>query len=171
MRGAMKVSLIAAAAENDVIGRDNDLPWRLPDEFRHFKRTTEGHVVIMGRRTWESRGTPLPRRTNVVVSSRPDFVAPGASVVRSLADALALAEAAGETEAFVIGGTALYAEALPLADRLYLTRVHGEFEGDAVFPKFDLADWIEVAREPHEIDDRHAFAWTIFVYERSPDER
>lgn len=164
----MKIALIAAAAENDVIGRDNDLPWRLPDEFRHFKRTTEGHHVIMGRRTWESRGTPLPRRTNVVVSSRVDFVAPGASVVRSLADALALAEAAGETEAFVIGGTALYAEALPLADTLYLTRVHGEFEGDATFPSFDLGAWIEVSRERHEIDDRHAFAWTIFVYERRP---
>ncbi|MFV8753542.1 dihydrofolate reductase [Nannocystaceae bacterium ST9] len=162
----MQVSLIAAAAENDVIGRDNDLPWRLPDEFRHFKRTTEGHWVIMGRRTWESRGKPLPNRVNVVVTSRVDYPAEGAQVVRSLSEALELARAAGEREAFVIGGTALYAEALGVADRIYLTRVHAEFEGDAVFPKFDLDRWREVSRERHEVDDRHAWAWTIFVYER-----
>lgn len=162
----MKISLIAAASENDVIGRDNDLPWRLPDEFRYFKRTTEGHHVIMGRRTWESRGTPLPKRVNLVVSSRPDFTAPGATVVRSLAEALELARAAGEREAFVIGGTALYAEALPIADTLYLTRVHAEFEGDAYFPKFDPDAWVEVSRERHEVDERHAYAWTIFVYAR-----
>lgn len=163
----MKVSLIAAAAENDVIGKDNDLPWRLPDEFRHFKRTTEGHHVIMGRRTWESRGKPLPNRVNLVVTSRPDYPAAGATTVRSLGEALDLARAAGETEAFVIGGTALYAEALGVADTIILTRVHAEFEGDAVFPKFDPSQWIEVSRERHEIDDRHAWAWTIFVYQRA----
>lgn len=162
----MKVSLIAAAAENDVIGRDNDLPWRLPDEFRHFKRTTEGHHVIMGRRTWESRGNPLPKRVNLVVTSQPDYPATGAIVVRSLGEGLELARAAGETEAFVIGGTALFAEALATADTIYLTRVHAEFEGDAVFPKFDLATWQEVSRERHEIDDRNPYAWTILVYER-----
>lgn len=162
----MKIALIAAAAENDVIGRDNDLPWRLPDEFAHFKRTTSGHHVIMGRRTWESRGRPLPKRVNIVVTSQPDYPAAGALVVRTLSEALELARVAGETEAFVIGGTGLYAEALPIADTLYLTRVHAEFEGDAHFPKFDLADWRELSRERHEIDDRHAYAWTIFVYQR-----
>ncbi|HLT35629.1 MAG TPA: dihydrofolate reductase, partial [Enhygromyxa sp.] len=106
----MRIALIAAAAQNGIIGRDNQLPWHLPDEFRHFKQTTEGHHVIMGRRTWESRGKPLPRRVNVVVSSQADYAAPGALVVGSLAEALRTAEAAGEDEAFVIGGTRLYAE-------------------------------------------------------------
>ncbi len=162
----MKISLIAAAAENDVIGRNNDLPWRLPDEFRHFKRTTEGHHVIMGRRTWESRGRPLPNRVNVVVTSQPNYPAAGAHVVHSLGAALDLARAAGETEAFVIGGNALYAEALGVADTIYLTRVHAEIAGDTVFPRFEPAQWLVVSSERHEVDDRHAYAWTIFVYQR-----
>lgn len=163
----MRIALIAAASDNDVIGRDNDLPWHLPDEFRHFKQTTAGHYVIMGRRTWESRGTPLPKRTNVVVTSQPNYAAPGAVVVRSLAEALRLAEAAGEDEAFVIGGTRLYAEALPLAQRLYLTRVHATLEGDATFPPFDQADWRELDRREHPADDRHAYAFTIYTFERA----
>jgi dihydrofolate reductase len=162
----MRIALIAAAAENDVIGRDNDLPWHLPDEFRHFKQTTAGHHVIMGRRTWESRGKPLPGRTNIVVSSQRDYVAPGALVVSSLAEALRAAEHAGEDEAFVIGGTRLYAEALAIADRLVLTRVHAVVEGDTVFPSFDETQWREVERREHPADDRHAHAFTIFTLER-----
>jgi dihydrofolate reductase len=163
----MRIALIAAASENDVIGRDNDLPWHLPDEFRHFKQTTAGHHVIMGRRTWESRGKPLPKRVNVVVSSQRDYDAPGAIVVTSLAEALRLAEAAGEDEAFVIGGTRLYAEALPIADRLYLTRVHAVLEGDATFPSFDEAQWREIERREHPVDDRHAHAFSICTFERA----
>lgn len=162
----MRIALIAAAAENGVIGRDNQLPWHLPDEFRHFKQTTEGHHVIMGRRTWESRGKPLPRRANIVVSSQADYQAPGAIVVASLAAALRTAEDAGEAEAFVIGGTRLYAEALAQADRLYLTRVHATVEGDAVFPSFDETQWREVDRREHPADERHAFAFTIHTLER-----
>ncbi len=163
----MKVSLIAAAAENGVIGKDNALPWHLPDEYRYFRRVTEGHWVIMGRNTWESRGKPLPKRVNVVVTSRENFSPEGAKVVRSLSEGLALAEQAGETEAFVIGGTRLYAEALELADRLYLTRVHGVFEGDTYFPEFDPAQWKAVSSERHEADDRHAVAFTMMVLERA----
>jgi dihydrofolate reductase len=162
----MRIALIAAAAENGVIGRDNQLPWHLPDEFRYFKQTTEGHHVIMGRRTWESRGKPLPRRVNIVVTSQADYPAPGAIVVSSLAGALRVAEDAGEDEAFVIGGTGLYAEALPIADRLYLTRVHATLDGDAVFPSFDESQWREVDRREHPADERHAFAFTIRTLER-----
>jgi dihydrofolate reductase len=164
----MRVALIVAAADNDVIGRDNHLPWHLPDEFRHFKRTTLGHHVIMGRRTWESQGCkPLPKRTNVVVTSQPGYVAEDARVAASLHEALELARAAGDEEAFVIGGTRLFAEALPLADRLYLTRVHAEPEGDTVFPSFDADDWRVVAREEHAADARHEHAFTIMTLERN----
>ncbi len=162
----MRIALIAAAAQNGVIGRDNQLPWRLPDEFRHFKQTTAGHHVIMGRRTWESRGTPLPKRTNIVVTSQSDYSAPGAIVVSSLAEALRVAEDAGEDEAFVIGGTRMYAEALAIADRLYLTRVHASFDGDAVFPSFDESLWREVERREHAVDDRHPYAYTIRTLDR-----
>lgn len=164
----MRIALIAAASDNDVIGRDNDLPWHLPDEFRHFKRTTKGHHVIMGRRTWESQAKPLPGRVNVVVSSRRDYEAPGATVVHSLDEALELARAAGEDEAFVIGGTRLYAEALGIADRIYLTRVHTTLEGDAHFPPYDPAQWREVARDRHEADPRHAYAFTMLTLDRAP---
>ncbi|MCA9681141.1 MAG: dihydrofolate reductase [Myxococcales bacterium] len=165
----MRIALIAAASDNDVIGRDNDLPWHLPEEFRHFKRTTKGHHVIMGRRTWESQGCkPLPQRSNVVVSRRLDYQAPGAQVTASLQDALAIARAAGDDEAFVIGGTGLYQEALPFADRLYLTRVHTVVEGDTHFPSFDAGDWVEVERREHASDERHAHAFTIFVLDRAP---
>lgn len=162
----MRIALIAAASDNDVIGKDNDLPWHLPDEFRHFKATTRGHHVIMGRRTWESRNKPLPKRVNVVVTSRRDYEAPGATVVHSLDEGLELARAAGEDEAFVIGGTRLYAEALPLADRVYLTRVHGQFEGDAHFPAMDMSRWRVAEERHHGADERHAHAFTIFTLER-----
>jgi dihydrofolate reductase len=162
----MRIALIAAASDNDVIGKDNDLPWHLPDEFRFFKRTTKGHHVIMGRRTWESQAKPLPGRVNVVVSSQRDYEAPGATLVRSLNEALEVARAAGEDEAFVIGGTRLYAEALEFADRIYLTRVHATLEGDAHFPPYDEAQWRELARERHEADERHAYAFTILTLER-----
>ncbi|PRQ10233.1 dihydrofolate reductase [Enhygromyxa salina] len=163
----MRISLIAAASDNDVIGRDNDLPWHLPDDFRHFKRTTKGHHVIMGRRTWESQGQkPLPHRTNIVVSSRRDYETPGAILVHSLDEGLERARAANEDEVFVIGGTRLYAEALGVADRIYLTRVHTKLEGDAHFPRYDPAQWRELSRDVHEADPRHAHAFTILTLER-----
>lgn len=162
----MRIALIAALSTNRVIGKDNDLPWHLPDDFRHFKATTRGHHVIMGRATWESQGKPLPRRVNLVLSSRPAFEAPGARVIRSLAEGLELARAAGDDEAFVIGGTRLFAEALPLADRLYLTFVHADIEGDTYFPEFDGADWRELERVEHEADARHAHAFSIVTLGR-----
>ena len=163
----MRIALIAALSTNRVIGKDNDLPWHLPDDFRHFKRTTKGHHVIMGRLTWESRSQPLPKRVNLVLTSRPDYAAPGATIIRSLDEGLALASAAGDDEVFVIGGTALFAEALPRADRLYLTFIHAEIDGDAHFPEFDASQWREVDRVEREVDDRHAHAFSIVTLERA----
>lgn len=149
---------------NRVIGRDNALPWRLPADLAYFKRVTLGHPVIMGRRTWESIGKPLPGRHNIVVSRDPAYRAHGATVVHSLAEAWRVA---GEAqEAFVIGGTSLFAEALPDADRIHLTEVEAEVEGDTHFPPFDRTEWVEreVARQPR--DERHEFPFRIVMLER-----
>ena len=151
-------------ARNRVIGRDNRLPWRLPADLAYFKRVTMGHPVIMGRRTWESIGRPLPGRKNIVVSRNRAYAAPGATVVGSLRDAWL---AAGEVEeACVIGGTSLFAEALPHADRIHLTEVDAEVEGDTYFPPFDRSQWVEreVARQAR--DERHEYPFRIVVLER-----
>ena len=151
-------------ARNRVIGRDNRLPWRLPADLAYFKRVTMGHPVIMGRRTWESIGRPLPGRKNIVVTRNRDYSAPGATVVGSLEDAW---RAAGEVEeACVIGGTSLFAEALPHADRIHLTEVEAEVEGDTYFPPFDRSQWVEreVARQAR--DERHEYPFRIVVLER-----
>lgn len=142
------ITLIAAVARNGVIGKDNALPWHLPEDLRHFKALTMGHAVIMGRKTWESlpeRFRPLPGRRNIVVTRNPAYVAEGATVVASLAAAREKV-GSGDT-AFVIGGAELYAHALPLAGRLELTEIDADIEGDAHFPAFDHAAWREVKRE------------------------
>lgn len=169
----MRVSIIAAVADNGVIGRAGGLPWRLPADLRAFKRLTMGHHVIMGRKTWASIGRPLPGRTMVVLTRDAGLVLPGAHVVHALPDALALARAAGDTEAFVIGGAEVYERALPLADRLYLTRVHAQVEGDVRFPALPeaphephAAQWIEVAREDHAADEDHAHPFSLCTLER-----
>ena len=158
------LSLIAAVAENGVIGAKGGLPWRLPDELAHFKRTTLGKPVVMGRRTFVSLGRALPGRTNVVLSRARDFAAAGAEVARDLDAALALL--AGAPEVVVIGGAAVYAESLPRADRIYLTRVHGRPEGDVFFPELDPKDWRESLLLEHPADARHAFAFSIYALER-----
>ncbi len=141
------IAIIAAVARNGVIGQDNRLPWHLPEDLRHFKALTTGHVVVMGRKTWESlpaRFRPLPERINVVVSRNRDYRAPDAIVAGSLEEALKVG--AGGT-AFVIGGAELYAHALPLAQRLELTEIAADFPGDATFPAFDRCQWRETARQ------------------------
>jgi len=158
------LSLIAAVAENGVIGAKGGLPWRLPDELAHFKRTTLGKPVVMGRRTFVSLGRALPGRTNVVLSRARDFAAAGAEVARDLDAALALL--AGAPEVVVIGGAAVYAESLPRAERIYLTRVHGRPEGDVFFPELDPKDWRESLLLEHPADARHAFAFSIYALER-----
>ncbi len=178
------VALIAALAKNRAIGLENRMPWHLPEDLRHFKATTLGRPVIMGRKTWESLGRPLPGRENIVVSRNPAYQAPGAIVVASLAEALAVAvrkreEKTGEAEIkmgeeiFVIGGGALYREALPLAERMYLTEIDAEFEGDTFFPEFPPQEWREVSRTGHESATGLRFAFVLYqrtnAHRRSTD--
>ena len=164
----MRVSLIVAVADNGVIGSDGDLPWRLPAELAHFKRTTMGHHVIVGRKTYESIRRPLPGRTMVVVTRTAGYDAPGWRVVGSLDAALRLAEAAGDDDAFVAGGAEIYRLALPRADRIVLTRVHAEVAGDVTFPALDAAEWNERCEPRREADERNALAFTVCTLERKP---
>jgi dihydrofolate reductase len=155
-----RVYLVAAVAANGVIGNGGRLPWRLPEDLRHFKELTLGHPVIMGRKTWESLGKPLPGRENLVVTRTAAYEAPGASVCASLDAALALC--AGEPVAFVIGGGELYAAALPLADGLVLTEIHRDFTGDAWFPEFDRAAWRETQRKTQAAVDGLRFDFVLY---------
>ncbi|MBI3318945.1 MAG: dihydrofolate reductase [Candidatus Omnitrophica bacterium] len=142
----MTVSLIVAVSRNGVIGNEGKLPWRLPADLKRFKQLTMGHPIIMGRKTFESIGKPLPGRTNIVITRQKNLQACGALVAHSLEEALRLCEK--EQEAFVIGGASIYPEALGQADRIYLTEVHADFEGDARF-QLDRAGWKEASREDH----------------------
>ena len=164
MTHAVRVSLIAAMAENRVIGVNNTLPWRLPADLKHFRRLTTGHHVIMGRRNYESIGKPLPDRTNIVVTRNPSYCAPGCLVKHSFEDALASAQ--NDPEVFVIGGAEIYRQALEHADRMYLTLVHAHIPGDTYFPPFDQSHWQEVSRERHEPDEKNPHACTFLVYDR-----
>lgn len=158
-----RVYLVAAVAANGVIGAGGKLPWRLPEDLKHFKALTLGHPVIMGRKTWESLGKPLPGRENIVVTRAAGYDAPGASVASSLDGALALC--AGEPTAFVIGGGELYAEALPVADGLVLTEIQRDYAGDARFPPYDRAAWRETQRKPQTGADGLRFDFVL--YERA----
>lgn len=158
------LSLVAAVAENGVIGRGGAMPWHLPADLAHFKRTTMGKPIVMGRHTFEAIGRPLPGRRNIVVSGRPGFAPEGVEVAPDLAAALALTGDAEEV--MVIGGGTLYRAALPLARRIYLTRVHGEFEGDTRFPDLAPADWRESAREERRADDRNPWPLSFVTLER-----
>lgn len=161
---AARVSLIAALAENRVIGRNNTLPWRLPADLKRFRRLTTDHPIILGRKNYESIGRPLPNRTNIVVTRDRNYRAPGCTVVDSLE--AAFAAAGSVTEIFVIGGAELYTQTLARADRLYLTYVHAPIAGDTLFPEFALDDWIEIERERHEADAEHAYAYSFVTYDR-----
>jgi len=159
----VKLTAIVAAAENGAIGIEGRLPWRLPADLAHFKRLTLGKPVVMGRRTWESIGRPLPGRLNVVVGSMP--TPEGCASARSLDEALSLPEVAAAPEVAIIGGARLYEEALPRCDELHLTRVHGEFEADAFF-SFDPAGWELVESEAHPADERNPHAMTFETWRR-----
>jgi dihydrofolate reductase len=160
----MKISLVVAMAENRVIGRDNQLPWRLSADLQHFKALTMGKPIIMGRKTWESLGRPLPGRTNIVVTRDIGYQAEGCVVVHSIEQALEVA--AGSDEVMVIGGANLYRQLLDRADRLYLTLVRADVEGDTWFPEFDLTQWREVERESHLRDDKNEFDYEFVLLER-----
>jgi dihydrofolate reductase len=166
----MRLSLIVAASEDDVIGRDGTLPWHLPDDLKHFKALTLGKPIVMGRKTFESIGRALPSRLNLVLSRRADFAPLGVCVVRSLADAVDAAAPAAEL--MVIGGEAVFAAAQPHASKIHLTRVHVKLHGGG--PRFTIASpekWHETERIEHPADDRHAYAMTFVTLERIGDKR
>jgi len=158
-----RVYLVVAIAENGVIGAKGTLPWHLPEDLKHFKRVTLGHPVIMGRRTWQSLGKPLPGRENIVVSRTPGFEAPGAHVAASFEAAIALCT--GEPVACVIGGSALFAAAMPIADGLIITEIHKAYDGDTYFPEWNRADWRVSQKETHTSSEGVRF--DFLLYERS----
>jgi dihydrofolate reductase len=160
-----RVAIVAALARNRAIGRDNGMPWRLPEDLKRFKRLTMGHSVIMGRKTFESIGSPLAGRSNIVITRSPDWSRPGCLVARSLGAALA---AVGKSrDAFVIGGSQIYALAMPLAQRLYMTEIERDFDGDAFFPEFDRSQWREVSRERRASGGSEGFDYAFVEYERN----
>jgi dihydrofolate reductase len=157
--------MIVAMARNRVIGANGAIPWHLPDELKEFKRLTMGHHIIMGRKTWESIGRPLPGRTSVIVTRQRGYRAPGTVVAHSL-DA-AISACGGDSEIFVIGGAGLFREALPFADRLYLTTVEADIPGDTSMPEFDAGDWREIGATSHPADARHRYPFRCVTYERA----
>ena len=161
--GTTRIYLVAAIARNGVIGANGKLPWHLPEDLKHFKNLTLGHPVIMGRRTWESLGKPLPGRENIVISRSPGFEASGASVAASVEAAIALCT--GEPVAFVIGGAQIYAAALPLADGLVLTEIQQDFEGDTRFPAWDRDAWRVSQKETHT--SANGVRFDFVLYERA----
>jgi dihydrofolate reductase len=164
----MVVSAIAAMSKNRVIGVDNDLPWQLPADMKYFMRTTRGHHVAMGRKTFESMGVPLKARTNIVITRDPFYTATGILVAHSLHEALEIAAANEETEVFVIGGSEIYRLAIPVLDRIYLTEIDLFVEkGDAFFPDFNMDEWRLVSQENHKPDERNKHSYTFKIFERN----
>lgn len=166
----MMLSLIVARAANGCIGRDNKLPWYLPNDLKYFKRVTLGKPIIMGRKTWESLKGPLPGRTNIVITRQPDYVADGAKVVASLDDAIRMAENValidGVDEAVVIGGAEIYAQALEKVARLYVTEVRADVEGDAFFPAYAQDAWQESGREDFTAEPPNQYDYSFVIYDR-----
>ena len=165
----MIVSLIAALTQNKVIGKNNDLPWHLPDDMKYFMQTTKAHHVIMGRKNYDSipeKFKPLPNRTNIVVTRQENFQAKDCIVVHSLEDAIAIAERNDEKEVFLIGGAEIYKQGLPFTNRMYLTEIKTTLDGDTFFPDFNKQTWREQSRKPHGIDERHPYAFDFVVYEK-----
>ncbi|MCP4460378.1 MAG: dihydrofolate reductase [Cytophagales bacterium] len=166
----MLISMIAAMGSNRVIGKDNDIPWHLPDDFKFFKDTTKSHYVIMGRKNWESlpaKLQPLPNRTNIVITRQADYKAPGAIIVPTLNAAMKIAKEAKEEEAFVIGGGEIYRMALETSNRIYLTEINEDFDGQVTFPEFDKTEWKETSRVHHGTDDQHEFEFDFVTYEKN----
>lgn len=166
----MKLAMIVAAAENGCIGINNNLPWYLPEDLKYFKRVTMGKPIIMGRKTWESIGRPLPGRTNIVITQQPDYQAEGVRVVHSLEQALTIADGIAVTEGveevMVIGGAGIYELCLPQADRLYYTRVQATVAGDAFFPELDWQQWQLTGQEDYAASDNNPYPYSFCVYDR-----
>jgi dihydrofolate reductase len=163
----MRISLVVAASTNNVIGSDGELPWHLPGDLKNFKRLTTGKPIVMGRKTHESIGRPLPNRRNVVITRDPDYEAAGCDVVASPEAVLALLDDAEEI--MIIGGGQVYAVFLPVADRIHFTRVHAEIDGDVTFPDLDSNEWALRSSVTHEADATHQYAFDILCFERRRD--
>lgn len=159
----MKISIIAAIAQNNAIGMDNKLIWHLPTDLQFFKKTTLNHSIIMGRKTFDSIGKALPKRTNIVITKKADFIAPGCIVAHTLQDAIAKADS---EEVFIVGGANIYAQSMSLADKLYVTHIHHNFEADTFFPVIDPLIWKVTFKEDHLKDETHAYDFSFVWYEK-----
>lgn len=162
----MTLSIIVAASENNVIGINNHLPWHLPVDMKYFKDTTMGKPIVMGRKSFEELGRVLPGRPNIMITRQPEYAAEGLYIVPSLEAGIEKAKTFGTEEIFITGGGEIFKMALPIIDRLYLTRVHAEVTGDTYFPEFDPRGWKLVKNERHEKDEKHQYALTFQVWER-----
>ena len=160
----MIISFVVAMGKNKVIGKNNSLPWTMPADMKHFKDLTSGKPVIMGRKTFESIGKPLPKRINIIITRDKDYDAQNCTVVHSIDEALEAAKNA--TEVMVIGGAQIYKEFLPKANRMYLTIIDADFQGDTYFPKYDVTEWEETAYEEHEKDTENPYDYTFITLER-----
>ncbi len=163
----MIISFIVAASTNNVIGKNNQLPWSLPNDMKFFKNTTWAMPVLMGRKSFESLGKPLPGRLNVVITRQNDWKPEGTTVVHSVADAIKVAVAADYNEAFIIGGGEIFKEAMPVADKIYLTRVDVTLEGDAFFPEMNPKEWLMVSEQSFPSDEKHAYTYHFQLWERN----
>lgn len=156
------ITLIAAAAENNALGKDNQLLWHLPEDFKRFKQITSGHYIIMGRKTFESFPKPLPNRTHIIITRQKDYLAEGCIIAHSLEEAIAISPK--NEEVFVIGGAEIYTQSIDSADKIELTRVHTSLEADAYFPSIDLSQWKLVFEEQHHKDEKHDYDYTFETY-------
>jgi dihydrofolate reductase len=162
------ISILVAMAKNRVIGRNNALPWQLPPDLKRFKELTMGHHIVMGRKTYESIGRPLPGRTSVIITRQPDYQVPGAIVVASIDQALKVCSAGKEVdqEIFVIGGAQIYRQSLGLCQRIYITEIQQEFDGDTLFPELNQQVWREISREKHRLNDDDGLEYHFVVLDR-----
>jgi len=159
----MTISVIVAFSEGNIIGKNNQMPWKLSGDLKRFKAITTGHTVVMGRKTYESIGKPLSNRKNIVLTSIPESII-DCTTANSLEDAISIS--CPETELFIIGGASVYKQALPLANELYITRVHADLDGDTRFPEIDYTEWIETFREEHKADESNQYDYTFINYKR-----
>ncbi len=164
----MIISQIAAMSGNRVIGKENELPWDMPDDMAYFNRVTMGHYIVMGRKNYESNRGALPGRTNIVLTRNKSWSVPDAIVLHDLDDAIELAGKNGEEELFIIGGGEIYRLSLPLTQRIYLTLIDTEVEGDVTYPELPEEEWKIVSADPHPADQRNPYPYTFYIYERIP---
>jgi dihydrofolate reductase len=163
----MQISCIVATADNNVIGKDNDIPWYLPADLSYFKKTTINHHIIMGKNCYNSIGRPLPKRTNVILTKDPYFIVSNCLIAHSIPEALEIAYKNGEEEAFIVGGAKIYEQTVNLWDKLYLTRVDLDVEGDVYFPEVDFSEWNLISEEKHQADEKNPHDYSFLIYERA----